>query len=334
MKTDCSRSLKYHQRSTTTSTPRHIPAAMSPKDSAKHNTKGKEVEETPEGEENPSPTTPNEASEPAASKSRASSGDEGENESNGEGEQGGSSSNATSTPTAAAPQWQAIWSPDYNAYYFFNPTTQETTWTNPLQPEASSPISAQAAATQETEDPAEGSSTGPVISGVAAQHAALQAAALAQGIDPLLAHLDPSLLASTVPGSTGPAGSFHTHNFECHHKSTTDSFNIDLPTFTAKFNARTGQFAPMSSRTPGHLSEYERAKRMSEFYFDVNKWEEDLAKRGGSIMAEEGDDEEAGTGKKRKRPTKKDLVSFLLHECPEVDDIINLFFLSSSTGTL
>jgi len=49
---------------------------------------------------------------------------------------------------------------------------------------------------------------------------------------------------------------------------------------------------------------------MSEFYFDVNKWEEDLAKRGGSIMAEEGDDE-ASSGKKRKRPTKKDLVSFL-----------------------
>jgi hypothetical protein len=290
---------------------------MSPNHSAKPNTKGKEVEETPEGEENLNPTTPNEASEPAASKSPTSSGDEGENENNGEGEQGGPSSSATPTSTTAVPQWQAIWSPDYNAYYFFNPTTQETTWTNPLQPEASSSTSSQvaatSAATQETEDHAEGSSTGPVLSGVAAQHAALQAAALAQGIDPLLAHLDPSLLASTVPGSTGPAGSFNNHNFECHHKIlTTDFFNTDLPTFTAKFNARTGQFAPMSSRTPGHLSEYERAKRMSEFYFDVNKWEEDLAKRGGSIMAEEGDDEEAGSGKKRKRPTKKDLVSFPL----------------------
>jgi len=187
---------------------------MSPKDSAKPNTKGKEVEGTSEGDENPSSTTPNEASEPAVSKSPASPGDEGETENNGEGEQGGSSSNATPTPTAAVPQWQAIWSPEYNAYYFFNPTTQETTWTNPLQPEASSSTSAEAAATsaatQGTEDQAEGSSTGPVLSGVAAQHAALQAAALAQGIDPLLAHLDPSLLASTVPGSTGPAGSFYT----------------------------------------------------------------------------------------------------------------------------
>jgi len=61
---------------------------------------------------------------------------------------------------------------------------------------------------------------------------------------------------------------------------------------------------------------------MSEFYFDVNKWEEDLAKRGGSIMAEEGDDE-ASSGKKRKRPTKKDLVSFL----PSlVGNLINIVF--------
>ena len=34
-----------------------------------------------------------------------------------------------------------------------------------------------------------------------------------------------------------------------------------------------------------HLSEHERAKRMSEFYFDVGKWEEDLARR---LLGEEG----------------------------------------------
>lgn len=42
-------------------------------------------------------------------------------------------------------------------------------------------------------------------------------------------------------------------------------------------------------------------KRMSEFYFDVNKWEEDLAR--------EHEQSEETSGKKRKRPTKKDLVS-------------------------
>jgi hypothetical protein len=73
-----------------------------------------------------------------------------------------------------------------------------------------------------------------------------------------------------------------------------------VPTFTAQFNAHTGKFSAPSSRTPGHLSEYERMKRMSEFYFDVSKWEEDLAK---------DQEAESGSGKKRKRPTKKDLVS-------------------------
>lgn len=68
----------------------------------------------------------------------------------------------------------------------------------------------------------------------------------------------------------------------------------------------------MSSRTPGHLSEFERAKRMSEFYFDVGKWEEDLAKRGGRNMGEEDGEDE--TGKKRKRPSKKDIVS-KYHAC-------------------
>ncbi|KAF8961365.1 hypothetical protein BDZ97DRAFT_1828939 [Flammula alnicola] len=274
----------------------------SPKHSIEDTNKHTAEEEKPQEEEEPTTTNEPEVDpiaasneDPSSSKSPAlDSGDEEEEQ-----EQGSSSSaNETPAPTAAAAQWQAIWSPEYNAYYFFNPTTQETTWTNPLQPQASSSsseaieqgVAAAAASTSEaTEANAEASSsTGPQLSMVAAHHAALQAAALAQGIDPLLAHLDPTLLQSTIPGSSGPS---------------------ELPTFAAKFNARTGQFAPASSRTPGHLSEFERAKRMSEFYFDVNKWEEDLAQRGGRLMGDE-EDEEGGAGKKRKRPTKKDLERF------------------------
>lgn len=112
----------------------------------------------------------------------------------------------------------------------------------------------------------------------------MQAAALAQGIDPSLAYLDPSFAASSsstpIPGAA-------------------------LPSFTAKFNARTGQFTSAAGRDPSHLSEYERAKRMSEFYFDVGAWEKDLATR----QAEEKEAEESGEGRKRKRPSKKDLVS-------------------------
>ena len=38
---------------------------------------------------------------------------------------------------AAQAQWHAIWSPAHGAYYFYNPSTNETTWVNPLAPEHS-----------------------------------------------------------------------------------------------------------------------------------------------------------------------------------------------------
>ncbi|KZV95989.1 hypothetical protein EXIGLDRAFT_609743 [Exidia glandulosa HHB12029] len=174
---------------------------------------------------------------------------------------------------ASAADWQAVWSPPHNAYYFFNSRTQETTWVNPLQPPAED-ASADAAALvpAAAELPVASTSARPV-----AQHDPY-AAALAAGIDPELAHLDPSLaLPSLTP--SGPMS------------------------FAAKFNARTGAFAKMDSRTPDHLSEFERARRMSGMYFDVEKWEQEVAER----KAQEREDEL--NGKKRKRPSKKDLVS-------------------------
>jgi len=208
---------------------------------------------------------------------------------------------ANTPPTTT---WQAIFAPQYNTYYFYNPLTEETTWINPLQqePQPESSTSASSIITSSTTESdsvqvqeEEQDTTDNQLTSTSARYAALQAAALAQGIDPLLAHLDPSLLASpSIPGTSGGTN--------------------DLPSFTAKFNARTGQFTPASARTPGHLSEHERAKRMSEFYFDVGKWEEDLARRGGRLMGEEedagGEGEEETKEKKRKRPSKKDLDRF------------------------
>lgn len=173
---------------------------------------------------------------------------------------------------ASAGDWQAIWSPAHNAYYFFNSTTQETTWTNPLQQESAAETSKSPSA-----EPEHLASTSTSVPPALAQIYELQAAAAAQGIDPSLAFLDPSLAAGP---STAPAG----------YSS------------IAKFNARTGAFARPDARDPTHLSEYERMKRMNEVFFDTDKWEEDL---------EKGKDEEA-EGKKRKKPTKKDLVSLLL----------------------
>lgn len=174
-----------------------------------------------------------------------------------------------------AQHWQAIYAPQYNAYYFYNSQTGETTWTNPLGPSGSATPAAPSAGPSDTSDASQPEAEEPSTS--TSQYSALQAAALAQGIDPSLAHLDPSLLTATTSSGGGP-----------------------IPTFQAKFNARTGAFTRPDARTPGHLSEYERMKRMSEFYFDVNAWENQIA--------EEKSQEEEANGKKRKRPTKKDLV--------------------------
>ena len=60
-----------------------------------------------------------------------------------------------------------------------------------------------------------------------------------------------------------------------------------------------------------HMSRtMQRAKRMSEFYFDVNAWEKDVEARKRAEKAEE----ESGTGGKRKRPSRKDLVSVLFFD--------------------
>ena len=184
---------------------------------------------------------------------------------------------STSTPgTASAGDWQAVWSPAHNAYYFYNSATQETTWTNPLEQASTS---AQASGSAEPEDGHASGSTSaatPATSASVSQLYALQAAAAAQGIDPSLAFLDPTLAAGPS-SATNPAAY----------------------SYTAKFNARTGAFARPDARDPGHLSEYERMKRMNEVFFDQGEWEKQLAQ----------EKEEEGS-RKRKKPTKKDLVGF------------------------
>ena len=123
------------------------------------------------------------------------------------------------------------------------------------------------------------------------------------GIDPELAFLDPSLAYSGLrkPGTnnTAPVAG-----------------NGAVPTFTAKFNARSGRFASSgtggeASRDPSHVSEYERAKRMSEVYFDVDAWKNQVDEREQvrKRALELGEDPNA----KRKKPTKADLVRTLWH---------------------
>ncbi|KAG8921889.1 hypothetical protein FRC02_012300 [Tulasnella sp. 418] len=177
-----------------------------------------------------------------------------------------------SSPAPATNGWQAIWSPSHNAYYFFNSRTNETTWTNPLVP-----------------PPTEGSSgeAGPstTTSSTSQQSAQTSSTIMTEdaldGIDPALAYLDPNLYElSRGKGNLG-AGQ----------------------TFQARFNSRTGRFTAMNDRDPSHLSEYARAQRMSEVFFDVHKWEEELASGNAG-------DDDGSAGEKRKRPTKKDMERF------------------------
>ena len=232
-------------------------------------------------EPTPIDTTPGDSLQPSASTSAAT---------------GATGTDAAPNPPTSgaysAGDWQAIWSPAHNAYYFHNPATLETTWANPIQQgqqQADSKGKGKGNATGETEgdgDETEGQNednekrgnvVGPSTNATGATPVLtpwqqMQANAIAQGIDPSLAHLDPSLAA----GPSLPSGAF-----------------------AAKFNAKTGAFTAIDGRDPSHLSEYERAKRMSQFYFDVGAWEEELEQRD---TAEE-------ERKKKRKPTKKDLVS-------------------------
>lgn len=222
--------------------------------------------------------------------------------------------------TAAPPtnDWQAIYSPAHGAYYFFNAVTQETTWTNPLVPDSSTTAAASSSTTSATQslDPHNSSTANPSepsssLSAAVPQPSTstlrtLPTADELGGIDPDLAFLDPSL-AYTSSSSKLPGGA--------------------VPTFTAKFNAHTGRFASgaAGARDPNHVSEYERAKRMSEAYFDVDEWKKQVEERENAKKRElDEDDAYDGGGKRSKKPTKADLVSFLLEL---------LLFASPETGT-
>ncbi|KAG9118961.1 hypothetical protein FRC07_006251 [Ceratobasidium sp. 392] len=181
-------------------------------------------------------------------------------------------------PVPAQTEWQAIWAPTHNAYYFYNSRTGETTWVNPLDPSSSastSTVQPQHQTQPETDKPKQ-DETKPE------EEEAPRDLSYLNGIDPDLAYLDPTL-AVPPAGAKGP-----------------------VPTFSARFGARSGKFTAMDGRQPEHLSEAARAQRMSSVYFDTAAWEKEIAERDAKAKA----DEEAGVGDKRKRPTKADIERF------------------------
>ena len=184
-------------------------------------------------------------------------------------------------PEPTQNEWQAIWAPTHNAYYFYNSRTTETTWVNPLDPSSSASGSAAQPQTDSQPAPPEDKPKEEAEKKDEIGEAPPRDLSYLNGIDPDLAYLDPTL-AVPPTGAKGP-----------------------VPTFTARFGARSGAFTAMDGRRPGHLSEAARAARMSSVYFDTEAWEREVAERDAKAKAEA----EAGAGDKRKRLTKADIVS-------------------------
>lgn len=182
------------------------------------------------------------------------------------------------SPTPVAPgEWQTAYSAPHNAWYFYNTSTGETTWTNPLQ----NP-NAVASSSQPPLDTSLATAQVSSSSTTTTDMIPMGQAALEQGIDPELAYLDPSLAYG--PLSSGPGA------------------------YSARFNAHTGKFTAQDGRDPSHVSEYARAQRMSAVFFDVQEWEAEIAKRKA--------EEDLEGPRRKKKPTKADLVCPPLFDFP------------------
>ncbi|WVQ71957.1 hypothetical protein IAR50_001499 [Cryptococcus sp. DSM 104548] len=174
--------------------------------------------------------------------------------------------------------WQAVWAPEQNAYYFWNSTSGEVTWTNPLAPP---PLP------QDASQPPLPNEPPPLPAGPAPTASA--PAAAAPEVDPhnqfgQLPEIDPALALLLPPSQRGPGGA--------------DAHLVQQATF----NSRTGRFTPLDYQyTVGHLDEYNRAKRMNSHYFDVDAWERQKAEESERKAREEAN------GGKRSTTTRKDM---------------------------
>ncbi|WWC63387.1 uncharacterized protein I303_105987 [Kwoniella dejecticola CBS 10117] len=207
--------------------------------------------------------------------------------------------------------WQAVWAEQQNAWYFWNTKTGEVSWTNPLAESGSDPTSS---ADQSLQPPLpSGISTvqfQPPLPSTSAFPSSASASASNQGqihaqehghgygfafgsydadgqpeIDEGLAHLFGGGSGSSTSGMGDGGMGIHQQ---------------------ASFNARTGKFqANAGVYNPGYLDEYNRSKRMNNYYFDVDQWEKQKAEENNKRkrMEEEGKVPE-------RKVTKKDIERF------------------------
>ncbi|KAL8287336.1 hypothetical protein RQP46_003788 [Phenoliferia psychrophenolica] len=133
----------------------------------------------------------------------AADGEEGEDAGEGEEEkeEGEEEGEATGVHKGAD-GWQAVWSAEANAYYFWNQQKNLTTWENPLA------------------TPTASTSATPAQAGAAADGADPRTQVDYGGIDPELAYLDPNLARSSTTSSAAPS-------FQARFNSRTGRFQGD-----------------------------------------------------------------------------------------------------------
>ncbi|WWC90613.1 uncharacterized protein L201_005549 [Kwoniella dendrophila CBS 6074] len=184
--------------------------------------------------------------------------------------------------------WQAIWAPEQNAWYFWNTKTGEVSWTNPLDPsDASGSIKQQQQPPLPNEQP-------PLPS---TSTSAYSQTNLGYGfgnhsnLNPGEPEIDEGLeyLFGGGGGSNGGGSS-------------------NDPTLQkASFNARTGQFTSFNqNQRPEYLNEYNRSKRMNNYYFDVDEWEKQTQLENEKKRKLQ----ESGVNPNEKKITKKDMERF------------------------
>ncbi|GAA5913805.1 WW domain-containing protein [Sporobolomyces salmoneus] len=167
--------------------------------------------------------------------------------------------------------WQAVFSPEANAWYFWNSKTNQTTWENPRQTSSTSSSSADPSTSNE---PSTASTSQPPLPS--------EPSDAPPPIDPELAWLDPSAARASGSGSS-------------------------MATQAARFNARTGRFQVDPKFTPDRISDYQRSHRQQEAYYDVKGWEQQLEGKG---LKRTGEDETGEAEGARKRPSSKQVEKF------------------------
>lgn len=154
---------------------------------------------------------------------------------------------------ADASKWTPVWDSNVQAYYYWNTETNETTWVNPLDPNAAASTSAE-------------SNTTATASGAATENP----------LDFLLDRIDNEVKKKLDNGENETATSEQQPYYDNAYYGDQYYDYTDYST-QAHFNARTGRFtaqAEVERLNPEHLSFTARATRQMNAYFDVDSYTE------------------------------------------------------------